>query len=58
MICTIYVVKTKALISYAVTGQLICASFLHMQKAGFLLMQLIGLIWSETFTAVAKSVNK
>ena len=36
--CTSYVAKKNALISYAVTVQLICAFVLkmsHMQKAGF-----------------------
>ena len=46
--CSIYVPKTKVLISFAVTSK-ICGYleadlhlFLHMQKAGFLLMQLIS----------------
>ena len=47
MDCSIYVAKTKVLISCghgagsaAVTAQLICAFFLHILKAGFLIMQL------------------
>ena len=36
--CTIHVAKTKALISCAVTVQLICAFISHMQKSGFLMM--------------------
>ena len=40
MDCTIYVAKPKALISCAVTVQLICAFFSHMQKAGFLITRL------------------
>ena len=31
-----YVAKTKALISFAVTAKLILSMVLHMQKAGFL----------------------
>ena len=35
--CTIYVAKTKTLISFAVTAKLICVFlFAYMQKAGFL----------------------
>ena len=35
--CTIYVVKTKAMISWAVTAQLICAFVFAYAKAGFLM---------------------
>ena len=35
--CTICVAKTKELISCAVTAQLICAFFSHMQSVGFLM---------------------
>ena len=38
--CTICVVKTKALISFAAHANLICV-FLHMQEAGFLMTCLI-----------------
>ena len=46
MDCSIYVVKTKALISCAVTAQLIVCScsaplFSHLQKASFLMTRLI-----------------
>ena len=41
MDCTTYVAITKALIICAVTLLLVCAFFSHMQKAGFLMMQLI-----------------
>ena len=37
--CTVYVAKTKALISFAVTASL----FLHMRKAGFLTTRLISI---------------
>ena len=35
-----YVAKTKALISFAVTAKLICVFFSHMQNVGFLMTQL------------------
>ena len=39
--CTIYVAKTKTLISFAVTEKLIYASlFSHMQNVGFLMTRL------------------
>ena len=39
--CTIYVAKTKALISFVVTSKLICVFvFSHMQKADFLTSRL------------------
>ena len=42
--CTIYEAKTKALISCAVTGQLIFAFVFAYAKAGFLMTQLIYVI--------------
>ena len=39
--CTIREAKTKALISFAVTANLICVFVLHMQKSGFLITRLI-----------------
>ena len=36
-----FVVKTKALISFAVTAKLICALFLPMQIVGFPMQRLI-----------------
>ena len=39
--------KIKALISCAVTKQLICPSFSHWQKSGFLMMGCILLLWME-----------
>ena len=38
--CTIRVAKTKALISCAVTAQLICAFVFALQKSGFLVTRL------------------
>ena len=43
--CTTYVVKTKALISCAVTAQLICAFVFNMHKAGFLMTGLLCLLF-------------
>ena len=40
----VYVAKTKALISFAVTAKLICAFvFAYMQKAGFLMARFINI---------------
>ena len=39
--CSIYAVKTKALISCAITAQLICTFFSHIEKVDFLMTQLI-----------------
>ena len=36
-----YVAKTKVLISCAVTVQLICVLFSHMQNAGFIITWLV-----------------
>ena len=41
--CTVYVAKTKALISCAVTAQLICAFIFAYVKSGFLVTRLIFL---------------
>ena len=51
MDCTIHVAKTKALISCAVTAQLICVFFVfsHMQKAGFLMTRLKLLKINENY---------
>ena len=42
MDCTIYVAKTKVLVSCVIIAQLICAFVLHMQKEGFLMPRLIS----------------
>ena len=55
-----YVVETKALICCAVTTQLFCAFFLHIQEAGFLMTGLICSVVSAlmmtiiSFSAVAE----
>ena len=43
--CTIYVAKTKALISCAVTAQLVCAFVFAYAKSGFLMTWLIYKSW-------------
>ena len=40
--CTICVAKTKALVSCAVTAQLICAIVFAYAKSGFLMRRLLG----------------
>ena len=53
---TICVAKTKALISCAVTAQLICSLFIHLQKHGFLTLQLMILMIFGHFSTLMKSV--
>ena len=55
MHCTTYVAKTKALISCAVTAQLIWVIvFAYMQKAGFLTTRLM---WSKGIQIVLVTFN-
>ena len=53
MACTIHVAKTKALISCAVTAQLICVFvFANMQKAGFLITRLNNINNNNYYTSI------
>ena len=62
MDCTIYVAKTKALIGCAVTAQLICVFFLHMQNVGSLMTRLISgfkfVIRVPTNILINRSIDK
>ena len=56
---TFYLVKTKALIIFTVTTQMICIFvFLHMQKAGFLMRQLIFLICKSKISSLCLTIYK
>ena len=53
--CTIQEAKTKALISCAVTAQLICAFVSYMQKVDFLMMWLIEDLALPKYNKITKS---